>query len=72
MHPSEPLEYLTDPEFTPPPRRVRTRPSRRYESPEEAWSWHWARMRIVAAWTVLLTVSVICSITAITFLLEML
>lgn len=45
---------------TTPQRRVRPKPHRRYNSPSEMWSWHWARMRIVLSWTVVL---VTCMIT---------
>jgi hypothetical protein len=73
-HPSEPVGYEGEyhDEAAPRVRRVRARASSRYETPEEMWAWHWERMRVFTAWTVLLTVSVICSITAITFLVEML
>jgi hypothetical protein len=73
-HPSEPVGYEADyrEEAAPRVRRVRPRASGRYESPEELWAWHWARMRAFAAWSVLLTVSIICGLTTITFLLELL
>jgi hypothetical protein len=72
-HPSEPVGYEGEyhDEAAPRVRRVRARASSRYETPEEAWAWHWTRMRIVACWTVLLTAAVICSITAVVFMAEL-
>jgi hypothetical protein len=69
-HPSEPV-YDDDEFHDEPRRRVRARAHRRYETPEEMWAWHWARMRIFVCWTVLGTVGVICSITTVTFLMEL-
>ena len=55
------------------PRRtaVRPRPSARYDSPEELWAWHWARMRVTAAWTVVATLGSVCGTTAVIFFAEL-
>jgi hypothetical protein len=55
----------------PRPRRTGRRPSVRYESPEELWRWHWARMRIFACWSVLIPVALILGITLVTFFVEL-
>lgn len=50
---------------------LRPRPSRRYDSPEELWEWHWARMRVVAAWTIVGTLGAVSTTTAVIFFAEL-
>lgn len=53
-HPSEPIsEQQSRPRVTAREKdsRIRRRPHRRYRDPEEMWRWHWARMRVMLAWT---------------------
>jgi hypothetical protein len=54
---SQPSEPIAE---QPRPRRVRPRPHRKYSDPEEMWRWHWCRMRVIMAWTLVL---VTCGVT---------